>query len=54
MSRLPEYDPKRDGSPFPWILRAAAEVRERRRQQHAREYVQVLERRLRYLPKRED
>lgn len=30
MSRLPDYD-RRDGNPFEWILRAAAEVRSDRK-----------------------
>jgi hypothetical protein len=50
----PAYDPKRDGPVFPWILRAAVQVREARREQREREYVKIVERRLQWLPKRQE
>jgi hypothetical protein len=56
--RLPQYDPKRDGHVFQWILRAAAQVREQvreqRRLQLGREYPVLVEARRKYLPRSEE
>lgn len=52
--KLPTYNAKRDGPVFDWILRAAAQVREQRRQQLGREYPVLVEARRKYLPRRDE
>jgi hypothetical protein len=54
MSRFPTYHPKRDGPIFAWILRAADQVRQQRRQHLAREYPVLIAERRKYLPRREE
>lgn len=49
--KLPDYDPERDGHVFRWILRAAQHVREQQQSRLAREYVHVLKRHRKHLPK---
>lgn len=43
--KLPDYDPKSGENPFVWILRAAADVREKRQAEREREYFKAVERR---------
>jgi hypothetical protein len=50
-SKFPVHDQKRDGSPFPWIIRVAAELRAHRQAADSIDRVRFREARMRWVPR---
>jgi hypothetical protein len=52
--KFPEHDQKRDGSPFPWIIKVAAQIRAERQAERVVQRVKVREAGLRWVPREPD